>query len=141
MTEAKRKGSITPLWIISLFLTFTEIILGVGVVQTTGGIQIALVSFVISFPILISTTFFLLLWFKPYVLYSPFEFGSAEDAVTFIDAITRDAKNIQQKSIEASAAAAEIESLRAEVLLKFKELEEKNEAANRKAKMLALASL
>jgi hypothetical protein len=141
MTEAKRKGSITPLWIISLFLTFTEIILGVGVVQTTGGIQIALVSFVISFPILISTTFFLLLWFKPYVLYSPFEFGSAEDAVTFIDAITRDAKNIQQKSIEVSAAAAEIESLRAEVLLKFKELEEKTEAANRKARILALASL
>jgi hypothetical protein len=33
---------LTPLWIVSLFLTLTETVLGVAVTQTAGGVQIAL---------------------------------------------------------------------------------------------------
>lgn len=32
---------LTPLWIVSLFLTLTETVLGVAVTRTTGGVQTA----------------------------------------------------------------------------------------------------
>ena len=66
--------AITPLWIIALFVSLTELILGVAVTQTTGGIQIALTVFVIAFPTLIAAAFFGTLWLKNYVLYSPGDF-------------------------------------------------------------------
>ena len=129
----QRKSSMTPLWVISLFLTLTETMLGVGVIQTNGGIQVALTVFVLAFPLLVACAFFGILWFKPYVLYSPYEFGSAADAATFIDAISRDAKKIQEKVTQATAAAEEIETLRLELATKAKEREGKIEEAKTQA--------
>jgi hypothetical protein len=40
--------AVTPLWIVSLFLTLTETVLGVAVIQTVGGVQIALTVFVLT---------------------------------------------------------------------------------------------
>ena len=39
--------------------------------KTTGGVQIMLTLFVIVFPVLIASAFFLLLWFRPDHLYAP----------------------------------------------------------------------
>ena len=129
----------TPLWVISLFLSLTEGILGVGVIQTSGGIQVALTSFVIGFPIAVAAAFFTILWFKPYVLYSPFEFGSAEDAATFIEAISRDAKKIQDKANEVAETAKEIEALRSELAKQVVGLEGKIEQAKSEALAMSIA--
>src|SRR5215217_8040488 len=70
--------NINPLWIIFLFFSFTELVLGVVVFYTSGGIQIALTVFVIGFPLLVAIGFFTLLWSRPEHLYAPKDYGSDE---------------------------------------------------------------
>jgi hypothetical protein len=93
MNELKEKLTekrvMTPLWIIALFLSLTETVLGVAVTQTNGGIQIALTAFVIGFPSLVAGAFFLILWKKPYVLYAPIEYGRETDVMRFVEAMQR----------------------------------------------------
>jgi hypothetical protein len=69
---------INPLWIIFLFFSFTEVALGFVVFKTTGGIQLALTCFVISFPLLVAAAFFALLWNRPGNLYAPKDFVNDE---------------------------------------------------------------
>lgn len=91
MTGNKSKGktkSLTPLWIISLFISLTETVVGVAILQTTGGIQVTLVVFAISFPVLIAFGFFALLWFKPYTFYPPGEFTDV-DVEKYVGAFTQ----------------------------------------------------
>ena len=121
----QKRTFMTPLVVISGFIGLTETILGVGVAHTTGGIQVALTIFVLTFPVAMAGAFFYILWNRPYVLYSPFEFGSASDASAFIEAIMRDANKVKDKVIEITISAAEIEKLRQEMLDKNKELEKK----------------
>lgn len=80
---------LTPLWVISLFISLTEAVLGIAVTQTQDGIQIALTGFVIAFPLLSATGFFLLLWFKPHHMYAPTEYGQEVNVREYIDAITQ----------------------------------------------------
>jgi len=54
----------------------------------SGGIQIALTVFVLSFPVLIAVSFFSILWYKPYVFYSPSEFGVQTKVSEYVEAIT-----------------------------------------------------
>jgi len=86
-SEEKLKKPITPLWIISAFVALTETVVGVSAIQTTGGVQVAFTVFAIFFPILIFSLFILILWKKPYVLYSPIEFGQNTDVSTFVAAM------------------------------------------------------
>lgn len=79
-TKARR---LTPLWIISLFVGLTEAVLGVAVTQTTGGVQVALLVFVVTFPLLIAASFFFILWNRPWVFYAPTEYGGI-DPVSFV---------------------------------------------------------
>jgi hypothetical protein len=65
----------TPLWVISLFLSLTEVVLGVAATRTSGGVQVALVAFVIAFPTAVATAFFATLWSRPQVLYAPGDYG------------------------------------------------------------------
>lgn len=55
--------------------------------QTSGHIQTALTAFVIAFPILVAAAFFAILWKKPYVLYSPIEYGKRTDVTSYVQAI------------------------------------------------------
>lgn len=80
------RGRITPLWIIAAFLTLTEATLGYAVTKTTTGVQIALTVFVICFALLVAAAFFIILWQRPFVFYSPSEYGGV-DPKGFIDAI------------------------------------------------------
>ena len=77
-SAATGQRRLTPLWIISLFLGLTEAVLGVAVVQVSGGIQIALTAFVIAFPLLIALAFFAILWSRPWVFYAPSEYGGTD---------------------------------------------------------------
>ncbi len=79
-------SKITPLWIVAAFVTLTEAVLGVALTQVTGGVQIALTTFVIVFAFLVAGAFFAILWSRPYVFYSPAEFGDT-DPKGFIDAM------------------------------------------------------
>jgi len=69
----------SPLGIIALFLTVTETVTGIAVMQAAGGIQIALTCYVIVLPLLVLAAFFFVLWHKPYVLYPPSEYGRGVD--------------------------------------------------------------
>ena len=97
MTETRKllgsQRNLTPLWIIALFVSLSEVVLGIGAIKTSGSIQIALTCFVIGFPLIVACAFFAILWFKPFVLYSPKEYGKNVDIKQFVDAI-------QPKSIE-----------------------------------------
>jgi hypothetical protein len=75
---ATRERRLTPLWIISLFVGLTEAVLAVALVRVTGSIQVALTAFVIVFPLLIATAFFVILWNRPWVFYAPTEYGGTD---------------------------------------------------------------
>jgi hypothetical protein len=68
----------TPLGIIAAFVTLTETVLGFVATQVTGGIQIAVTAFVITFATLVAAAFFLILWKRPWVFYSPSEYGQMD---------------------------------------------------------------
>lgn len=74
-TSSGASRPVTPLWIVALFVSLTETVLGIAVTRTAGAIQVALLVFVILFPTLVAGVFFLILWRKPFVFYSPAEFG------------------------------------------------------------------
>ena len=72
-----KKGPITPLWIIAAFITLAETVSGWALIKTAGGVQVLLAIFVVAFPILISATFFYILWNRAHVFYPPSEYDSA----------------------------------------------------------------
>jgi hypothetical protein len=79
---------ITPLWIIALFVSLTETVLGVAVFQTQGVVQATLTAFVICFPLMIAGIFFFILWHRPYVLYPPTDFRSGSaDVLSYVNAM------------------------------------------------------
>ena len=78
ITNAKLPVKMTPLWVISLFLSLTEVISGIAATQTTGNLQAVLVWFVIIFPFLVACMFFVLLWFRPWTFYPPSEYPNVD---------------------------------------------------------------
>lgn len=84
----KQLARVTPLWVISLFLSLTEVVTGIALTKASGGVQVALIAFVLIFPLLVATAFFIILWFRPYVLYPPADFGGGADVTSFVRAMT-----------------------------------------------------
>jgi tetratricopeptide (TPR) repeat protein len=80
----------TPLGVICLFVIISEIFLSISVNKTSGIIQLILVIFVITFPILVALGFFLVLVYKPYVFYPPSEYPKATNPKEFIGALRGD---------------------------------------------------
>jgi hypothetical protein len=76
---------LTPLWVISLFVSLTETTLGIAATKTGGGVQVALTAFVIAFPIFVACAFFAVLWTKAYVFYPPSEYAKV-DVQKFVEA-------------------------------------------------------
>lgn len=92
MNETKHSGekkAITPLWIVASFVSFTEALVGVAVIQTRGTVQIALTAFLIIFSILIVGLFFTILYRKPFVFYSPKEYGEGTTVRDYVEAMQR----------------------------------------------------
>jgi hypothetical protein len=90
----KPPQNINPLWIITLFFSFTEVALGFAVFNTIGGIQIALTSFVIIFPLLSAIGFFTLLWSRPEHLYAPKDYTNDEAFLKSIEGARTSRTNI-----------------------------------------------
>ena len=82
-----KRPALTPLWVISLFLSMTEVVTGIAVTQATGGVQAALTVFVIIFPLLVGSAFFAVLWNRPYVFYPPTEFGGGTNVAEYVRAL------------------------------------------------------
>lgn len=95
--KSPRKG-LSPLWIIASFLSFTETVLGVAVVRTTGGVQIALTVFVVLFPVLVSSFFFAVLWKRPFYFYTPGDFRDI-DVHSYVEAMRSGVLPVQGASV------------------------------------------
>jgi len=85
-SERTAGRKMTPLWVISIFVSLTEVVLGVAASKTAGGIQVALIGFVMVFPLLIAGAFFACLWARPWVFYPPSEYGRI-DVQRYVDAL------------------------------------------------------
>lgn len=92
-----RLGQFTPLGVVSLFVSLTEVTLGVVAGKTSGGVQVALTCFVIGFPILIASAFFAVLWKKPFVFYPPSAYGSTK-IKDYVEAIRGEIKTSTTKT-------------------------------------------
>ena len=86
--ENSSRRPLTPLWIIALFVSLTETIVGLAVTRSSGAVQISLTIFSIAFPALVAGAFFLILWHRPHVFYSPSEFHG-RDVAQYVDAMLR----------------------------------------------------
>jgi hypothetical protein len=82
-----KRSSMTPLWVISIFVSLCEVVAGLAVIQAEGGVQITLTVFVVVFPLLVAGAFFTILWFKPYVFYPPTEFGAGTNVSEYVQAL------------------------------------------------------
>jgi len=87
----------TPLWVIGLFVSLSEIAISVGIVGSTGFVQVMLALFAIAFPSMIAFGFFRILGKKPWLLYAPAEYQGV-DAVKFIKAIRGAEEKIETTS-------------------------------------------
>ena len=91
----------SPLGIIALFLTVTETVSGLTVMQATGVIQIALTAYVIVLPILVLIVFTAVLWNKPFVLYPPDAFAGGATISDFQKAmLARYGKVLEQREFD-----------------------------------------
>jgi hypothetical protein len=109
--QSPPKRPLTPLWVIALFLSLTETVLGIGVIRTTGGIQIALTAFVMFFPTLVAIGFFAILWSRPYVLYPPTEYGPQTDVTVYVDAIRGKVRDETAQALVEAGNIAEVTSI------------------------------
>ena len=87
-------------------MTLTESVLGVALTQVSGGVQVALTTFVIVFALIVAGAFFLILWNRPYVFYSPSEYGDT-DPKQFVEAMR---PTIPQRVAEQISMVEEVES-------------------------------
>jgi len=82
----KPTGRITPLWIVATFVSLTEVALAYAVTQTKDWVQGILTVFVVLFALGVASAFFYILWHRPYVFFSPSEYGDI-DPTTYIQTI------------------------------------------------------
>ncbi len=86
MSTFEDKRPITPLWIISLFVSFTEVVIGYSIPKTSGIVQYIFVFFVVIFPTAVAVAFFIILWKRNYLFYPPSEYGET-DVMQFVKAM------------------------------------------------------
>ena len=77
-TDFDNQQKLTPLWIVAIFVSFAEAISGGALISTLGDVQLILTYFVVIFPSGVAVGFFILLYKKNWVFYSPSEFRTLE---------------------------------------------------------------
>lgn len=77
---------VTPLVVISLFVTLTEVAMSIAATKTTGFIQGMFATFAVVFAIAVASAFFYTLWRRPWVLYHPGEYGQ-QDVGRYVEAM------------------------------------------------------
>lgn len=84
-----------PLATVSIFLTLCEITTGVAATQTSGAIQVVFTVFSVTFPLVIATGLFALLWQKPEVLYAPNDYSAGTSIEEFVTAVRKPASMLR----------------------------------------------
>lgn len=92
--ETRYPAVLNPLWIVSLFLTFSETTAAIAATQLTGWQQSVLVVFSVVFPIAVACAFFAVLWKRPYVLYAPRDFTSETTVSAYVEAMRTTRQNM-----------------------------------------------
>jgi hypothetical protein len=77
-----------PLWIISLFLGLSELVVAAVATQVDGWVQGLFAVFSTVFPCGIAVAFFLIVWHRPYVLYAPRDYSEHTTVDAFVSAMT-----------------------------------------------------
>src|SRR5438876_8721615 len=67
---------ITPLWVITFFVSFSEGVLTLALLYSSGLVQLILTVFVTTFPVGVALGFFLVLAFRHRDFYAPWEYPS-----------------------------------------------------------------
>ncbi|GLZ39271.1 hypothetical protein [Actinokineospora sp. NBRC 105648] len=88
MTALEPSHGMNPLWVIAAFLGVAEVTVGIVATQSEGWIQGLLAVFSVAFPVGIAVAFFLILWFRPYVLYAPNDYPDGTRVADFVDAVS-----------------------------------------------------
>ena len=99
---------LTPLWVISLFVSFSEVAFSIAATQTTGTIQVILMIFVVLFPVAVAVGFFVILWKKSYVFYPPSEYGRDVSVEQYVKAMNGMDGPIVKETKDARDEGAEI---------------------------------
>src|SRR5688572_17159034 len=97
-----------PVWLISGAFVIVDTALTIGAMKTEGGVQWLLAIFAVIFAIGVFTFFGLVLWNRPQVLYTPADYGNAEYARAFAEAMST--PQSMSFAIEATKAAAIVSS-------------------------------
>jgi hypothetical protein len=92
--------NMNPLWIVSLFLGVSEVALATASTQTSGGIQVVYTAFAVSYPVLVTVCFFLVLWNRPQVLYAPRDFPAEVSPAAFTEAINSRRERVRTLELE-----------------------------------------
>lgn len=95
-----------PLWIISLFLGTSEIVVAVATTQASGWIQAMLAIFAVAFPTLVSILFFYTLWYNNKVLYAPRDFAEGTSVTEYVIAMSQTTR--RRRDVVESALRAEL---------------------------------
>lgn len=85
----KKIKLLTPLSIIALFISLSEVVAGIVATQTAGSTQLLLTIFVVIFPTVVALLFFFVLYNRPWVFYHPGEFDGETSVDTFSAAMQR----------------------------------------------------
>jgi hypothetical protein len=110
----------TPLAVITLFVGLVDAVLGISIPKTAGGVQIALIVFVFLFSFLFYGTFIVFLWKKPFLLYSPGEWGETPKLQDFVQTVS--GSSPKQSDIEAEKITET-----AQIVIETQELQQEEE--------------
>lgn len=84
----KPTAAVTPLVVVLGFIVLVEVVVTVGLIGTSGDVQLNLSRFIVLFPCLIALAFFSILVFKPTAFYGPSEYRDADTMRAFHELMT-----------------------------------------------------
>ncbi|MDF4462319.1 hypothetical protein P3384_23880 [Vibrio parahaemolyticus] len=114
-----------PLTIIAIFAGVSETFATVALIKLPPDLQDVFIYFVMFFPLVIVVTFFLILFFKPYVLYAPSDFddeshfmeiNQLKDTIAAVtesalESVSNSGEKLDTKEISRQVAASTINKL------------------------------
>lgn len=100
---APKERRVTPLVVITSFLGLVEVVLGYAVTNTSGWVQVTLLTFAIALTLGIVAAFFVVLWCRPGHMFAPGEYTLPVSPTEYADATRmkkrREISFIQEKKI------------------------------------------
>lgn len=97
-----------PLWVISLFLGLCQFVAGTVTALTAGAVQLIFSVFVVAYPVLVASAFFVILWKKPGVFYAPRDYSTGVSPADLAEAFSADRRTEEVVRNVAGRSVAEI---------------------------------